>query len=342
MSKFEQDYFNLLINNYGFYVEDLKGEQDKELWIALKTVKDDGKYAVIISKSYEEEENLKIAEDYLKSLGKSYSLHNIILYKSYDRDEKKDEDFSIDENCHRVIVDVQKREVLKSDRSSEPLAKILEFLLKKKEEPKVPWYKRLRCGKVTGILIGLNILAFLVCLIVATALGAGFFRNIVEMNPQILYWMGAKHNNAIIFHGEYYRLVTSMFLHGGIVHLLFNMYALYILGDFIERIYGAKKYLAIYFVSGIVASIFSLYFSPVMGVGASGAIFGLLGAALVFAYNEKDRIGKVLVTNIIVIILLNVFIGLSMSNIDIYAHFGGFIAGAILGLFFHNYKIIRK
>lgn len=314
MSKFEQDYFNLLINNYGFYVEDLKGEQDKELWIALKTVKDDGKYAVIISKSYEEEENLKIAEDYLKSLGKSYSLHNIILYKSYDRDEKKDEDFSIDENCHRVIVDVQKREVLKSDRSSEPLAKILEFLLKKKEEPKVPWYKKLRCGKVTGILIGLNILAFLVCLIVATALGAGFFRNIVEMNPQILYWMGAKHNNAIIFHGEYYRLVTSMFLHGGIVHLLFNMYALYILGDFIERIYGAKKYLAIYFVSGIVASIFSLYFSPVMGVGASGAIFGLLGAALVFAYNEKDRIGKALVTNIIVIILLNVFIGLSMSN----------------------------
>lgn len=327
MSKFEQDYFNLLINNYGFYVEDLKGEQDKELWIALKTVKDDGKYAVIISKSYEEEENLKIAEDYLKSLGKSYSLHNIILYKSYDRDEKKEEDFSIDENCHRVIVDVQKREVLKSDRSSEPLAKILEFLLKKKEEPKVPWYKRLRCGKVTGILIGLNILAFLVCLIVATALGAGFFRNIVEMNPQILYWMGAKHNNAIIFHGEYYRLVTSMFLHGGIVHLLFNMYALYILGDFIERIYGAKKYLAIYFVSGIVASIFSLYFSPVMGVGASGAIFGLLGAALVFAYNEKDRIGKALVTNIIVIILLNVFIGLSMSNIDISAHFGGFIAG---------------
>lgn len=342
MSKFEQDYFNLLINNYGFYVEDLKGEQDKELWIALKTVKDDGKYAVIISKSYEEEENLKIAEDYLKSLGKSYSLHNIILYKSYDRDEKKDEDFSIDENCHRVIVDVQKREVLKSDRSSEPLAKILEFLLKKKEEPKVPWYKKLRCGKVTGVLIGLNILAFLVCLIVATALGAGFFRNIVEMNPQILYWMGAKHNNAIIFHGEYYRLVTSMFLHGGIVHLLFNMYALYILGDFIERIYGAKKYLAIYFVSGIVASIFSLYFSPVMGVGASGAIFGLLGAALVFAYNEKDRIGKALVTNIIVIILLNVFIGLSMSNIDISAHFGGFISGAILGLFFHNYKIIRK
>lgn len=333
MSKFEQDYFNLLINNYGFYVEDLKGEQDKELWIALKTVKDDGKYAVIISKSYEEEENLKIAEDYLKSLDKPYSLHNIILYKSYDRDEK-DEDFSIDENCHRVIVDVQKREILKSDRSSEPLAKILEFLLKKKEEPKVPWYKKLRCGKVTGILIGLNILAFLVCLIIAAALGAGFFRNIVEINPQILYWMGAKHNKAIMFHGEYYRLVTSMFLHGGIVHLLFNMYALYILGDFIERVYGAKKYLAIYFVSGIVASIFSLYFSPVMGVGASGAIFGLLGAALVFAYNEKDRIGKGLVTNIIVIILLNVFIGLSISNIDISAHFGGFIAGAILALFF--------
>ncbi len=60
--------------------------------------------------------------------------------------KKKDEDFSIDENCHRVIVDVQKREVLKSDRSSEPLAKILEFLLKK-EEPKVPWYKKIKVWK---------------------------------------------------------------------------------------------------------------------------------------------------------------------------------------------------
>lgn len=342
MSKFEQDYFKLLIDSYGFYVEDLKGENNKELWIALKSVNNDGKYAVIISKSHEEEENLKIAEDYLKSLDKPYSLHNIVLYKEYNINECEMDNFSIEKDCHRIIVDVQKREVLKSDRSSEPLVKILEFLLSKKEEPKVPWYKKLRCGKVTGILIGLNVLAFLVCLIIATILGAGFFRNLLNVNPQILYWMGAKHNNAIILHGEYYRLVTSMFLHGGIVHLLFNMYALYILGDFVERIYGTKKYLVIYFVSGIVASIFSLYLSSAMGVGASGAIFGLLGASLVFAYYEKDRIGKGLITNIIVIILLNVFIGLSMTNIDISAHLGGFVGGALLGLFFHNYKVIKK
>lgn len=342
MSRFEQDYFNLLINNYGFYVEDLKGENNKELWIAIKTVNNEGKYAVIISKSYEEDENFKIAEEYLKSLDKPYSLHNIILYKNYNSVEGEEDDFSIDKNYHRIIVDAQKKEVLKSDRSSEPLVKILEFLLKKKEEPKIPWYKKIRCGKVTGILIGLNILAFLTCLIVATVLGAGFFKNLLGVNPQILYLMGAKHNNAILLHGEYYRLITSMFLHAGIIHLLFNMYALYVLGDFIERVYGAKKYLVIYFVSGIIAGIFSLYFSPVMGVGASGAIFGLLGAALVFAYYEKDRIGKALVTNIIIIILLNVFIGLSMTSIDISAHFGGFIGGAILGLFFHNYKVIKN
>lgn len=342
MSKFEQDYFNLLINNYGFYVEELKGKDNKELWIALKTVGDDGKYAVIISKSYEEDENLEIAKEYLTSLNKAYSIHNIVLYKNYNSEEKVEEDFSVGESCHRVIVDVENKKIIKSDRNSEPLVKILEFLLKKKEEVKIPWYKKIRCGKVTTILIGLNILAFLICLIIATALGAGFFRNLFDMNPQILYWMGAKHNNAIIFNGEYYRLLTSMFLHGGIVHLLFNMYALYILGDFIEKVYGAKKYLAIYFTSGIVASLFSLYFSPLMGVGASGAIFGLLGASLVFAYGEKERIGKGLITNIIVIIILNIFIGLSLPNIDISAHFGGFIAGALLAVFFNNYKIIRK
>lgn len=342
MSKFEQDYFNLLINNYGFYVEDLKYAKDKKLWIALKTVKDGGKYAVIISKSYDEDENLKIAKDYLKSLGKEYSLHNIILYKDYDRSKEDYKDFSLDGNCHRIIVDVKEREILKSDINSEPLVKILEILLKKKEEIKLPWYKKISCGKVTKTLIFINVFAFLICLILAMALGSSFLKNLIDVNPTILYWMGAKHNNAIIFHGEYYRLVTSMFLHGSLIHLLFNMYALYILGDFIEKIYGTKKYLIIYFVSGIVSSIFSVYFSPVMGVGASGAIFGLLGAALVFAYNEKDRIGRGLVSNIVVIILLNLFISLSIPNIDISAHFGGFITGTILGLFFHNYKIVKR
>ncbi|MGG5462016.1 rhomboid family intramembrane serine protease [Clostridium sp. B9] len=342
MSKFEQDYFNLLINNYGFYVEELKGKDNKELWIAIKTVNNEGKYAVIVSKSHEEEENFAIAEEYLNSLNTKYSLHNIVLYREAPKVEGSTENFFIDENYHRVLVDINNREVLKSDITSEPLVKILDFLIKKNEEPKVPWYKRLRCEKVTGILIGLNVIAFLACVIVATILGDGFFKNLVEIHPQVLYWMGAKHNNAILFDGQYYRLLTSMFLHAGIVHLLFNMYALYILGDFIERIYGWKKYLAIYFVSGIVAGLFSLYFSPVMGVGASGAIFGLLGAALVFAYYEKERIGKGLITNIIVIILLNIFIGLGMPNIDISAHFGGFIGGAILGLFFHNYRVIKK
>ncbi len=342
MSKFEQDYFNLLINESGFYVEELKGKDDKELWIAIKTVNNDGKYAVIISKSTEEEENFTIADEYLKSLNKEYSLHNIILYKEYEDEKEREEDFHVDKNYHRIVVDVKGKMVIKSDNASYPLVKRLMVILSKQEEPIVPWYKRLRCGKATSILIGLNVLAFIATLILATVLTGRFLDNLIEIHPEVLYLMGAKHNRAILLGGQYYRLVTSMFLHGGILHLLFNMYALYILGDLVEKIYGVKKYLLIYFISGITASIFSLYLSPLMSVGASGAIFGLLGAVLVFAYYEKERIGKALITNLIVIILLNVVIGFSLPSIDISAHLGGFLAGIILGIFFTKYRIVKK
>lgn len=342
MSKFEQDYFNLLINESGFYVEELKGKDNKELWIAIKTVNNDGKYAVIISKSSDEEENFIIAEEYLKSLNKEYSLHNIVLYKEYNPEEENEEDFHVDKNYHRIIVDTKNKRIAKNDDASYPLVKRLLFILNKQEEPKLPWYKKLKCGKVTAVLIGINILAFIATLIVATILTGRFLDNLIEIHPEVLYLMGAKHNSAILLRGQYYRLVTSMFLHGGIIYLLFNMYALYILGDFTEKIYGVKKYLLIYFLSGITASLFSLYLSPVMSVGASGAIFGLLGSALVFAYYEKERIGKALITNIIVIILLNIVIGLSLPNIDISAHLGGFLAGVVLGIFFRKYKIVKN
>lgn len=174
---------------------------------------------------------------------------------------------------------------------------------------------------VTYILIAVNVLAYI--------LTAYLSSNIVDSNINVLIFLGAK-VNSLIANGEYYRLITCMFLHGGIIHLALNMYALYSLGPFIEKIYGKVKYLVIYFLAGIASSIFSFMFSSAISIGASGAIFGLFGAALVFALKMKERIGKGFITNIMSVILINLFMGFSMPNVDNFGHLGGLIGGSLI------------
>ena len=126
--------------------------------------------------------------------------------------------------------------------------------------------------------------------------------------------------------GEYYRLFTSLFLHGNIIHLLSNMYALYVLGNQIETFLGKWKYLIIYFFSGLAGSLLSCMGSS-LSLGASGAIFGLLGSLLYFGYHYRVYFGNVILKQIIPVILLNLLIGFSFSSINNAAHIGGLIGG---------------
>ena len=130
-------------------------------------------------------------------------------------------------------------------------------------------------------------------------------------------------------HGEYFRLLTSIFLHAGIVHLLCNMYSLYVIGPQVESFYGKLKYLFIFLFSVISVSLLSVAFSGdyVVSVGASGAIFGLLGAICYFGYHYRVYLGNVLKSQIIPIILLNLLIGFTFTGIDNFAHIGGLVGG---------------
>ena len=129
--------------------------------------------------------------------------------------------------------------------------------------------------------------------------------------------------------GEYYRLLTCIFLHGGIIHLLCNTYSLYIIGSQLESFFGKVRYLIIFLVSGIAGSILSLAFSRgnSISIGASGAIFGLLGAILYFGYHYRVYLGNVLKNQIIPIIVLNLGIGFILTGIDNFAHIGGLVGG---------------
>lgn len=146
----------------------------------------------------------------------------------------------------------------------------------------------------------------------------------------ILY--GAKINEAIVA-GEVWRLVTPLLVHAGLLHVFVNMYSLYALGPAVERLFSSKRMLAIYLLSGISGVVFSLGFSPNPSVGASGAIFGLLGALGTFIYRHRSRLGragKLQLRQIILVILLNLGLLGLMPQIDNWGHLGGLLAGIAL------------
>ncbi len=135
----------------------------------------------------------------------------------------------------------------------------------------------------------------------------------------------------IVKYQQYYRLITGTFLHGSVTHFLFNMYALYVIGSQMESFLGRFKYLGVYFYSALSGSLLSIICTRTTSVGASGAIFGLLGSLLYFGYHYRVFLGSVIKSQIIPIIVINLAIGfLANGTIDNFAHIGGLIGGALI------------
>jgi rhomboid protease GluP len=131
--------------------------------------------------------------------------------------------------------------------------------------------------------------------------------------------------------GQFYRLITGIFLHGSIFHLFFNCYALYVIGSQIESYLGKVKYLIIYFFSGVCGSLLSITLGgATASIGASGAIFGLMGSLCYFGYFYRVYLGNVLKTQLIPLIALNLGLGFLMNGVDNAAHIGGLIGGVII------------
>lgn len=182
----------------------------------------------------------------------------------------------------------------------------------------LPLYRPL----VTWILLGLIGLAFLA----ETAMGG-------STQTDVLVRLGAK-VTALIVSGEYWRLFTAMFLHIGIMHLIFNGYALLAVGTELERLFGPGRFTAIYLLSGLLGNLASYAFSPNLAAGASGAIFGLIGALASFFTLHRERLGtwgRTRLANIAFLIAINLFFGFTQPGIDNLAHLGGLLGGLGLG-----------
>lgn len=134
----------------------------------------------------------------------------------------------------------------------------------------------------------------------------------------------------LIRQGEVWRVITYMFLHASLLHLIVNMYSLYALGASVENFLGRWKFIVVYFVSGICGGLLSAATgSNSISVGASGAIFGLAGALLYFGYHYRTYLGEAIKKQIIPIILINLLIGYLIAGIDNFGHIGGLIGGIL-------------
>ena len=169
---------------------------------------------------------------------------------------------------------------------------------------------------VTYTLIIINVVIFLLMYI----MGNG------SEDSLTLLMFGANYP-ALVRGGEYFRLITSAFLHIGFLHLIFNNYALYVIGSQLESFLGKFKFLVVYLVSALCGSLMSMLFTDGISAGASGAIFGLLGSILYFGYNYRVYLGSVLKSQIIPLIILNLAIGFLTPGIDNAAHIGGLLGG---------------
>jgi len=173
---------------------------------------------------------------------------------------------------------------------------------------------------LTYSIIVINLVIFLI------AEGLGASRDIF-----VLLDLGVKYNPLIIS-GEYWRFITPIFLHFGLMHIGMNTFSLFMVGPAVESIFGRWRFAVIYFGSGMVGVFASFVFVDTLSAGASGAIFGLVGALLFIAFKQREFGVRIHTQQIVLIVLLNLVIGFTASGIDNAAHIGGMVGGFLFAM----------
>jgi rhomboid protease GluP len=182
----------------------------------------------------------------------------------------------------------------------------------------------------TWTILGINTL-----MLFAAAAFSGSAFGLLDPSPAALCRLGALNAAAIAESGQWWRLLTVMVLHGGLIHWAFNSWALWAFGPTLESLLGRVRFVALYVGTGLVGAGASFAFNQTtLGVGASGAIFGLLGALIAFFFKRRSAGGSAPLQQLLLVLVLNLFIASRNPSIDNLAHIGGFLAGVVaMGLY---------
>lgn len=215
------------------------------------------------------------------------------------------------------------------------------------EKPKIPVF--------TYIFLAVNILIYILMAFdevwMKTGNSFGLNQNSISLllatlvsgstDPNVLITFGAKVDQ-LIAAGQIWRLVTSNFIHIGFFHLAFNMYALWAIGPAAEELLGRWGYFGLYILSGIGGTFASFLFTQALSAGASAAIFGLLGALLIFSWRRPQLWRSGLGMNLLVVVLVNLFLGFIIPQIDNFAHLGGLVSGIAVGAVLSKFQEYKR
>lgn len=191
-------------------------------------------------------------------------------------------------------------------------------------------HPRRRPAYINGVLIAVNILCFFWL----------EFHGSTE-NAAFMVEHGAMYVPLVVREGEYYRLLTAVFMHFGISHLVNNMVILFVLGDNLERALGKVKYLVFYLICGVGANVFSMVVSIreyelAVSAGASGAIFGVIGGLLYVVIRNRGRLEDLSTRQLALFVACSLYFGFTSTGIDNAAHVGGLVLGFLLAAIFYR------
>lgn len=190
-------------------------------------------------------------------------------------------------------------------------------------------------AQTTSLLLGVNLFLFALTWVVSMrsrtgGMDAGALLGSIDGYTLVKF--GAKYT-ALILAGEWWRLLTPIFLHGGLIHLGFNTFVLLDLGPTVEEIYGPHKFLVLYILAGTMGFVMSAVWHPnSVGIGASGAVFGLIGAMIAYGYRHRGRMGDTIKNMYVRWAMYGLMFGFFMPMVDNAGHIGGLAAGAAFGM----------
>lgn len=202
------------------------------------------------------------------------------------------------------------------------------------DQPQLPLLEKIKKWPMSYYIVAINIIVFVMVHLTNLLIADQWF---------VIHF--AKFARSISVDKEYYRLFTAIFTHEAPMHLLFNCYAVIILGKPIEIIFGKWKFLLIFLISGLFGSLTSFIFSASYSIGASGGVFGIFGVHLYLFLKNKETYLKIFGKDMFQLLILNVIIGFVMPNIDYYGHFGGILGGFLASLSFgltHTIKVNKS
>ena len=308
-----------------------------EIW--LENMKEDYKIIRIVSKYIHNDEQFDFDHYKATKIGKSIkkqtfslSLNILSIYtdigeNAHVKDFKNmtslfiedENDLTCLKKVERIFPDIMEKLTLQTKDNKSDLSMFLKLTtdIEQKSVKDAAKANKVFTKKkpyITYILIAINVIIFMLS-------------NILGIHGFILD-MFCLHGPSVR-NGEIYRVISSVFLHADIIHLLFNCYALYAIGTEVENYLGRIKFLIIYLLSGVFGSLLSITLGNHASVGASGAIFGLMGSLLYFGYHYRVYLGQTLKSQIFPLIILNLTYGFMVSGIDNFAHIGGLSGGVL-------------